>query len=78
MRHCANLAKSRRLQNLLEALRDGRPHTTKDLQDLTGGVAIGSAVSELRAHAYDIDCRFVRKTETGAKVFEYRLLGGTA
>jgi len=77
-RHCAKLNRSRRLQALLEALRDGQEHTTRELQEITGGVAVGSTVSELRAHGYEIRCRLMRVAENGSKIFSYKLWGSAA
>lgn len=42
------LATSPRLQRVLEALRDGAPHSTADLAQRSGQCAVDTAVRELR------------------------------
>jgi biotin operon repressor len=53
----ARLESSHRLQRLAEALADGHEHSTLDLAMRAGICAVNSAVAELRANGYDIECR---------------------
>jgi len=54
--------------------------TTAELQKTTGSMAVSTDVSavreQLREHPYyeDIDCRYVGKSESGRKVYRYRLM----
>lgn len=53
----ARLESSPRLQRLAEVLADQREHSTLDLAMRAGICAVNSAIAELRANGYDIDCR---------------------
>lgn len=54
--HFAHLSSSRRLQRVLAVLRDGRPHTTREIVRRADVCAVNSIVSELRANGFAIDC----------------------
>jgi hypothetical protein len=69
--HAASLAKSTRLQRVLEVLKDGLWHSTRDLIRQTGSCAINSVVAELRANGKTIDCR------QHGRIHEYRLVQQT-
>jgi len=63
------------LQNLLECLSDGRAWTTKELHESTGIENVSTAISEMRRAGVSIlRAKLVRITDTGAKVFEYKLI----
>ena len=47
---------SPRLQRLLAVLRDGRPHTTRDLVRRARIMAVNACVSELRWHGAEVLC----------------------
>lgn len=55
MMHAAGLH-SPRLQRVLKLLRDGRPHTTRDIVRKAGVMAVNACVSELRHHGAEIIC----------------------
>ena len=72
MIHFANVKKSKRLRRILKALRGG-PKTTLQLAMQTGGLAIGTSVSEIRNQGYNIRCDYRNTTKNGSKVYLYRL-----
>ena len=53
--HAASLA-SPRLQRVLKLMRDGRPHTTREVVRKTGVMAVNAVMSELRYHGAEIVC----------------------
>ncbi len=58
---------------ILDALRDGRGHTTADLYQATGGFLIlHSRISDLRAKGHNVEGRHV-PGRSGADGYEYRL-----
>jgi len=62
------------LQKLLDCLIDGRPWTTRQLHEATGIENVSTTISELRRAGANISkARFVRITETGAKIYEYQM-----
>lgn len=69
MRHAARIETSDRLQKVLNVLSDGQWHSTLDIMLKTYLCAVGSAVSELRANGYDIECRCVKHGR-----YEYKLI----
>jgi len=69
MRHAANLKTSERLQKVLAVLQDGQWHSSFDLMQKTNLVAVGSAISELRANGLEIKC----ECEAMGK-YKYRLI----
>lgn len=59
MRHAAKIETSERLQRVLAILKDGEWHGSFDLMNQTKLVAIGSAISELRANGYEVESRCI-------------------
>ena len=57
MIHAAKVARSPRLNRVLRVLRDGREHTSWELQMEARTVAVHTCISELRANGYSITCR---------------------
>jgi len=55
--HFATLEKSQRLQRVLDVLRDGKTHTTRDLIRKAQVCAVNSIVAEIRANGIQVDCR---------------------
>lgn len=47
---------SPRLQRVLALLKDGKPHTTRDIVRKARVMAVNAAVSELRHHGAEITC----------------------
>ena len=70
MRHAANIDTSERLQKVLNFLSDYNWHSTFEIMQATQLCATGSAISELRANGYEIECRWV-----GHGHYEYKLTG---
>ena len=78
--HAANVAKSARLQRVLEALRvhpDGL--TTWEITEETGTLAVSATVAELRQNlaplGQDVRCEYVSRTRHGARIYRYTLEG---
>ena len=71
--HAARPDSSPRLRRVLEVLRDGQEHSTRELVDEARVMAVNSCIAELRQNGYQIDCR-ARKTEGGERYYTYRLL----
>lgn len=69
----ARIEKSARLQKLYAFLADGKPHTTKEIGDVTDIEAVGSAIGELRRNGFRIVCRQTRGGHD-SRVFEYQLI----
>lgn len=69
--HAARLS-SPRLRRLLKLLRDGRPHSTRDIAKRTHILAISACISELRENGADIICE--RKKVGDKPVFFYTML----
>lgn len=66
---------SPQMKKLLACLSDGRPHTTKELHEATKIENVSTTISELRRCGVNISrAKFVKITETGAKVYQYQLL----
>lgn len=65
---------SPRLQRVLKLLRDGRPHTTREIVRKASVVAVNSCVAELREHGAEILCAV--KTINGQRRFYYTMLKG--
>lgn len=74
--HAARVSGSPQLQSLLGALRRHGIHgaTSIELQDECRIVAVGTRVSELRHNGYDVQCKYERKTDSGAKIYRYTLV----
>jgi hypothetical protein len=69
MRHAAKIETSDRLQGVLAILKDRAWHGSFELMRQTNLVAIGSAISEIRANGYEVESRCV-----GQGRYEYRLV----
>ncbi|WP_210879197.1 helix-turn-helix domain-containing protein [Roseovarius autotrophicus] len=54
---------SPRLQRVLAVLRDGRPHTTREIVRRAHVVAVNSCIAELRANGAEILCTRERKKD---------------
>ncbi|ANT39878.1 hypothetical protein RGUI_0807 [Rhodovulum sp. P5] len=63
---------SPRLQRVLALLRDGRPHTTRDIVRRARVMAVNACVAELRVHGAVIHCRARRVN--GARRYYYTML----
>lgn len=61
MKH-ASLA-SPRLQRVLALLKDGKPHTTREIVRKAHVVAVNSCIAELRANGAEILCTRERKKD---------------
>ena len=62
------------LQKILACLSNGEPWTTRQLHEATKIENVSTSISELRRAGVTISkAKFVRITETGAKIYEYRL-----
>lgn len=73
--HAATLADSERLIVLHSILSDGLPHTTAELSERTGSMAIHSDVHELRQNGVAVGkARYVGLSQSGRKVYEYQLI----
>ncbi|MFA8441565.1 hypothetical protein [Yoonia sp.] len=71
--HAASL-RSPRLQRLLKVLKDGHPHSTREIARKSHILAISACVAELRQHGADIICE--RKKVDDRFVFFYTMLEG--
>ena len=71
--HYASLATSGRLQRLLVYLTGKDWVSTMDIVSGAGICAVNSAVSELRRNGIRVDCQMMHYSETGARVYKYRL-----
>ena len=60
--HKASLT-SPRLSRVLAVLRDGRPHTTREIVRRAHVVAVNSCIAELRANGAEIFCTRERKKD---------------
>lgn len=65
---------SPRLQRVLSVLRDGRPHTTRDIVRKGRVMAVSACISELRHHGAVIHCD--SQYVNGARRFYYTMLKG--
>ena len=63
-----------RLTRVLRVLRDGRPHTTRELIERARVCAVNTCVSEMRALGYVIECRSQGHDGHGAHVYAYQLV----
>jgi|GEM_PF-1183152 len=75
--HAADLARSGRLQQTLRVLADRQWHTTLEIRERTDSCAVHSDISELRAepNGFVIERRYDGKSDTGRRVYAYRLVG---
>ena len=71
--HAGKLSSSKQLQSVHALLADGAWHTTQDILDGSLVVAVSPAISALRQNGCVIDCRYLRTTTAGGKVYEYQM-----
>ena len=71
MMHAAPLT-SPRLQRVLQLLRDGRPHTTRDIVRRARVMAVNACISELRHHGAEIHC--AAQIVKGKRRFYYTMI----
>lgn len=62
---------SPRLQRVLTLLKDGRPHTTRDIVRRARVMAVNACIAELRQHGAEIVCH--AQIVNGARRFYYRM-----
>lgn len=67
----ANASNSKRLKAVLKILADGKWHGTLAIMKRTWCCAVGTAISEIRANGYDVECR-----QVGHGRFQYRRVEG--
>jgi len=67
--HAARLENSPRLQRVLDVLKDGRPHTTREVQILANVCNAHTAAAELRANGFNVVC-----IQAGRGLYYYRLI----
>lgn len=65
---------SPRLQRVLSVLKDGRPHTTREIVRKGRVMAVNACISELRQHGAAIHCE--SRHVNGARRFYYTMLKG--
>lgn len=58
---------------LAKAQREGRALTTAQLDEASGGRNAHSDAAALRANGIPVLCRYVGRSESGAKIYEYEL-----
>ena len=67
-------ASNHQMQKLFACLSDGKPWTTRQLHEATKMENVSTAISELRRAGVPVSrAKFIRRTESGAKIFEYQL-----
>jgi hypothetical protein len=72
--HAAILKNSHRLQQYVSIMADGQWHSTRTLQRVTGSMATATDLSELRKNNIPVSpARYAGKSETGAKIYMYRI-----
>ena len=71
----ARVENSPRLQRLLAFLtkRGEKGATTRQIIHEANVCCVNTAVAELRANNYRINCVYVRETKSGARIYRYRL-----
>ena len=74
--HCGNVSKSKRLRSTLAVVKELKTFTTLQLQERTGGMKVSTDIDDLRRAGYPVSmARYVRTTDAGRKVYEYRWEG---
>ncbi len=73
MMNAAALA-SPRLQRVLALLRDGRPHTTRDVVRRARVMAVNACMAELRQHGAEIVC--IQQFAAGKRTWLYTMTRG--
>lgn len=71
--HAAPLT-SDRLQRVLAVLKDGKPHTTRQIVRRANVCAVNSCIAELREHGAEISCEAIRIK--GGRRFYYTMTKG--
>lgn len=71
--HAAPLT-SDRLQRVLAVLRDGKPHSTRQIVRRANVCAVNSCIAELREHGAEIACKAIRIK--GGRRFYYTMTKG--
>ena len=76
--HAANIETSERLQKLLYLLKTKAfaGATSLEITQALGILNPGTEVSALRHNGYDVECKYDRTTDAGAKVYRYFLYEG--
>ncbi len=74
--HAGAIEKSERLKRLRDFLTEKGEAgaTTREIVDALGICAVNSAVAELRANGYRVECEFERVTKAGARIYRYRMV----
>ena len=73
--HYANLKKSERLQRIMKILRDRKEHTSIEISDATGSVAVHSDIHELRQNGKRVaPAKYKGLTSAGRKIYSYRMV----
>jgi hypothetical protein len=72
--HFAPVENNPRLEKILARLKRGSA-TTVELTNDTGTTRASSDVSELRANGHVITCTYLKKAESGRKIFMYEWMG---
>lgn len=74
--HGGTVGASKRLDKMLDALRKHGQLTSLQLQQITGGVAVGSTIADLRKAGIPIPpAEYIGKTQEGRKIYLYRVYG---
>lgn len=75
--HNADPTRSFRLHRALDYLKSCRQMgcTTAELQSMTGSMAPGTDVSELRHAGHLVSCDYEGRTKSGRKIYRYRYVG---
>ena len=72
--HYAIAHRSERLKRIYNLLKDGKSYTSRQIVRLANVIALSASIDELRKNGVRIKCTYVRTTDTGARVYEYKLL----
>lgn len=73
--HQESIATSKRLQRVIQALKDyPEGLTTREIMLLADVCAVSAVISELRAEGFNITCEYIGRTDKGASVFRYKLV----
>ena len=75
MKHHGGSLETKRNAQMLEALRRYAPVSSLYLQQITGGVAVGSTIADLRKCGVNIPpAKYVGKTKDGNKIYLYDII----
>lgn len=73
--HFARIDKSNRLQKLYRVLKDGKKHSSLEINAKTGSVCVGTLASELRHNrGFAIDCEYLDTLPDGSKIYNYQMV----